>query len=434
MRICMFTNTYLPHVGGVAKSVASFSEDLRKHGHGVLIVAPVYEKEAERRTDETDVLRLPAIQNFNGSDFSLRLPVPFVVDGKLDKFQPQIIHSHHPYLLGDTALRAARERGLPLVFTHHTLYENYTHYVPLDSKGMRRFVIHLSTEYANLCTRVIAPSKSISDLLVKRGVKRPIAEIPTGVDTNFFSAGHRERARRELGLTERDFLLGHLGRLAPEKNLEYLAAAAADYLKKDERAWFLVVGSGPSEDQIKRVFTKQGVRKRLIMVGRKVGSDLADLYAAMDLFIFASHSETQGMVLTEAMASGKPVIALDASGVREVVRDGYNGRLLGAEASISDFSAAIAETARDKDLMKQYGLAARKTANEFSREVCSKKLEDLYQTLQEKHTRSGRPESMDHQPLASIVERLKVEWELAVGMTAAVVEAFASDEEDTGLE
>ncbi|MBI4774434.1 MAG: glycosyltransferase [Deltaproteobacteria bacterium] len=434
MRICMFTNTYLPHVGGVANSVAAFAEDLRYHGHGVLIVAPVYEREGEKPDGETDVLRLPAIQNFNGSDFSLRLPVPFVIEGKLDKFRPQIIHSHHPYLLGDTALRTARRRRLPLVFTHHTLYENYTHYVPLESKGMRRFVVRLSTEYANLCTRVIAPSKSILDLLVKRGVTRPIVEIPTGVDTNFFSAGQRERARRKLGLSEGNIVLGHLGRLAPEKNLEYLAAAAADYVKKDEHAWFLAVGSGPSEDEIKRAFARRSIRKRLIMAGQKAGSELADLYAAMDLFLFASRTETQGMVLTEAMASGKPVIALDASGVREVVRDRYNGRLLDAEAPVDDFSAAIAETIRDKDLMKRYGLAARKTANEFSREVCSKKLEDLYQSLEAEHARSRRREATDHQALTSIVERLKVEWELAVGMTSAVVEAFASDDEDIGVE
>ena len=113
MRICMFTNTYLPHVGGVARSVAAFSEDLRKLGHEVLVAAPVYEDEDAEPDDESQVLRLKAIQNFNGSDFSLRLPEPFVIDDKLDEFDPHLIHSHHPYLLGDTALRAARQEACP---------------------------------------------------------------------------------------------------------------------------------------------------------------------------------------------------------------------------------------------------------------------------------------------------------------------------------
>jgi len=297
---------------------------------------------------------------------------------------------------------------------------------------MRRFVIRLSTEYANLCTKVIAPSRSISDLLAQRGVIRPTAVIPTGVDMDFFSGGRRERVRRDLGLSEKNLLLGHLGRLAPEKNLEYLAAAAADYMQKNEHARFLVVGAGPSEDEIQRVFSRKGVRKRLIMAGRKVGSDLADMYAAMDLFIFASHSETQGMVLTEAMASGKPVIALDASGVREVVRDGYNGRLLAAEASTTEFSAAIAETVREPDRMRRYVSAALETATAFSRKACSKKLEDLYLSLEEKHAERHRSKESDHQRLVSIIQRIKVEWEIAVGMTSAVVEALSSEDEDTG--
>ncbi len=274
----------------------------------------------------------------------------------------------------------------------------------------------------------------MSDLLSKRGVARPIVEIPTGVDTVFFSTGQREPTRRALGLSESDFLLGHLGRLAPEKNLEYLAASAADYMQRDERAWFFVAGSGPSEDVIKRILTNRGVRHRLILAGQQVGRDLADAYTAMDLFIFASHSETQGMVLTEAMAAGKPVIALDAPGAREVVRDGYNGRLLAAEASIHDFAAATAEMAQNEYLVRKYGRAARETAKEFSRKICSNKLKDLYHSIREEYAPHGRAESMDYQPWVSILERLKAEWDLAVGKTTAVVEAFTSDDEEFSLE
>ena len=120
MRVVMMTNTYLPHVGGVAKSVESFSNELRKMGLSVMVVAPEFPGMPET---ETDVVRLPAIQRFNGSDFSVRLPVPGLLTEPLDRFQPDLIHTHHPFLLGDTALRVASGRGIPLVFTHHTLYE-----------------------------------------------------------------------------------------------------------------------------------------------------------------------------------------------------------------------------------------------------------------------------------------------------------------------
>ena len=120
MKICMFTNTYLPHVGGVARSVSFFTEDLRRLGHDVLVVAPEYDDEGGRFEDDEDVLRLPAIQNFNGSDFSVRLPVPFLIDEKVREFEPDIIHSHHPYLLGDAALRMARKyRGAPGFHSPH---------------------------------------------------------------------------------------------------------------------------------------------------------------------------------------------------------------------------------------------------------------------------------------------------------------------------
>ncbi len=143
MNILMMTNTYLPHTGGVARSVAWFSEEYRRQGHRVLVVAPTF---PHAPAEEPDVIRLPAIQNFNGSDFSVRLPAPGLLVGALDRFEPEIVHSHHPFLTGDTALRVASSRNLPLVFTHHTMYEHYTHYVPGDSPPLRRLSERLATE------------------------------------------------------------------------------------------------------------------------------------------------------------------------------------------------------------------------------------------------------------------------------------------------
>ena len=416
MNICMFTNTYLPHVGGVARSVATFAEDLYRLGHKVLVVAPTFHEDIVSAGERYEVLRLPAIQNFNGSDFSLRIPIPFVINHKIDQFSPDVIHSHHPYLLGDAAIRAARTRNLPLVFTHHTLYEQYTHYVPLDSKTLRHFVIELSTEYANLCVKVVAPSLSVARLLLKRGVEKPIEEIPTGVDVQFFGEGLGEKIRQSHGIPQDALVIGHVGRLAPEKNLTYLAEAVALFLESNREAFFVVAGSGPSESRIKRIFADKSLSDQLRMLGTVTGQDLANVYQAMDLFVFSSKSETQGMVLTEAMAAATPVIALDASGAREVVEDGLNGRLLSETASPQSFAQAIREFSEDTTRAKEWQKEALKTAKRFSRERSVERLVRLYQSILDYGTDHRNHELI---PFDALRRRLKAEWELISEKTKA---------------
>src|SRR5690606_8780838 len=160
------------------RSVEAFTAEYRKLGHRVLVVAPEFSGLPDH---EFDVVRIPAIQKFNASDLSFALPMPTGLTDILEDFAPDIIHSQHPFLLGNTALRFARYFDRPLVFTHHTLYEQYTHYVPGDLPLFKRFIVELATRYANLCDQVFAPSESIRDILVRRGVSAPIKVVPTGV-------------------------------------------------------------------------------------------------------------------------------------------------------------------------------------------------------------------------------------------------------------
>lgn len=423
MNICMFTNTYLPHVGGVARSVSAFTEDLRELGHRVLVVAPVFKGSGRGGMDQGGVLRVPAIQNFNGSDFSVRLPLPFFIDDQVKAFKPDIIHSHHPFLLGDTALRTARSYRLPLIFTHHTLYEQYTHYVPFDSPTMKRFVIHLVTEYVNLCDAVIAPSRSVAELLRQRGVARPIREVPTGIDTAFFGAGDGSRCRKRLNIGEDMLVIGHLGRLAREKNLPYLARAVALFLKTRPNACFLISGKGDAENDIRQIFVEAGQEKKLFKLDILTGTDLADCYRAMDLFVFASESETQGLVLAEAMAAATPVVALNASGVREVLEDGNNGFMLPSNASAVNFSEAIARYAamgrEERRAMEQAALAS---AAGFSRERCVQRLFDLYAEARAAHAGGGA--SKEGGRLEAVLSRLETEWDLLAEKLEAVAETF----------
>jgi 1,2-diacylglycerol 3-alpha-glucosyltransferase len=325
MKILMVTNTYSPHVGGVAQSVQSFSAEYRRRGHQVLTVAPTY-----KGVDETeiDVIRIGAIENFNGTDFSFVLPPRFRVARVMDAFRPDIIHSHHPFLLGASAARLARSRGVPLVFTHHTLYERYTHYAPWDSEAMKRLATRLSTRYANRSDAVFAPSQSVADILHQRRVVTPVFVVPSGVRLEDFQTGDGAGFRTDWDLPQDAIVVGHVGRLAPEKNLPFLAGAIATFLASLPSAYALFVGDGPCRDSMQLTFCEAGVGERVRFSGSLRAKQLVDSYHAMSAFAFSSLSETQGLVLAEAMAAGVPVVALDAPGVREIVHDRVNGRLV----------------------------------------------------------------------------------------------------------
>jgi glycosyltransferase involved in cell wall biosynthesis len=423
MNIVMLTNTFTPHIGGVARSVEAFTNEYRRRSHRVLVVAPEF---PDMPQHEIDVVRIPAIQNFNGSDFSVVLPVSGLLTEVLDEFSPDIIHAHHPYLLGVTALRVARYRNLPLVFTHHTLYEEYTHYVPGDAPKLRRFIIEAAIRYANLSDRVFAPSESIMKLLRERGVETPVTVVPTGVQAEHFAHGNGERFRVATGIPEDAFVVGHLGRLAPEKNLKFLAEAAAAFLKTTSRAHFLVIGTGPSGRTIRDIFTREGLETRLHIASVLEHEQLADALQAMNLFAFASKSETQGMVLTEAMAAGLPVVALDANGVREVVSDYKNGRLLHGE-SIEAFVSALQWVAGlSEKQVRELARAAHETAEVFSMSHSADKALACYTNLRD-NISVERPEQEEH--WHHLLDLIKVEWEILKGIGSATDAALGTDEE-----
>ncbi len=419
MRVVMMTNTYLPHVGGVARSVETFTQQLRSSGHEVLVVAP---ESSQTESAEAGVLRVPAVQNFNGSDFAVRLPIPGLVSSALTEFQPDILHVHHPFLLGDTAQRVAAQLNLPLVFTHHTMYERYTHYVPGDSSTLQRFVRDLATHFANLCDGVIAPSESIADELQERGVTVPIVAIPTGIDLARFSTGNGNEWRSRLNLPRGTFLLGHVGRLAPEKNLTFLAHAVVRFLHQHAGAHFFVVGSGPCEEDIQAICQRAHVADRLHLVGSLSGRELVDAYSAMDAFAFASTSETQGLVLAEAMTAGVPVVALDAPGAREVVRDYVNGRLL-PRPEIRRFSQALMWIAHHAD-RRRLRTAARQTAELFSAERSCQRLVELYDQIVTQ-PRPSRVASQDDSAWEAAMRMVEAEYQLWTNRAAAASSAIS---------
>ena len=426
MNILMMTNTFPPYVGGVARSVEVFTIEYRKRGHRVLVVAPEYENMPE---NEIDVIRIPAIQRFNGSDFSVILSTPGYLTEAIEEFKPDIVHSHHPFLIGVTAFRMARKYELPIVFTHHTMYEQYTHYVPGDSETLKRFVIKLSTSYSNLCDQVFAPSKSVASVLADRGVFAQIDVVPSGVNLEQFARGDGPGFRAAMDIPQDAIVVGHVGRLAPEKNLEFLAKALVAFFKSESRAHFLVVGNGPSSKAIRQIFFREKMAGRLHIAGVLDHPLLTSAYRAMDVFAFASKSETQGLVLIEAMAARVPVVALDAPGVREVVVDQHNGRLLHSE-TVEEFLSALQWVASlSPAQLQQLMDRAKNTARAFSIERSADEALALYEHLREKKFVHRRAE---YNVWTTALRMIKAEWDVLKGVAGAAADAALSVHEPGG--
>lgn len=407
MNILMFTNTYSPIVGGVSESVQRFVECFRAAGHRVLVVAPTLDGQPET---ETDVIRVPAMQRFNGSDFSLPVTVPGSLDDAIRAFAPDIVHSNHPFLLGDTAVRVAQGRGLPLVFTHHTLYEHYTHYVPGNSPVMQRFALALSNGYSELCDTVIAPSESIRTILRERGVRAELEVVPSGVDIERFAEGHREHWRAHFGIDEHAHVVGHVGRLAQEKNLPFLTRSVCQALSEHPDMHFMVVGDGDERDAILTQAHQMGVGDRVHLTGVLKAQALIDAYHAMDSFAFASFSETQGMVVVEAMAAGLPVVALDATGVREVLSHERNGLLL-PEQDEQAFASALGSLS-DPQRCQSLREGAIATAADFDTCRCADQCLAVYERLLTAHRNEASSLGSNQTTWEQARARLEAEWNL----------------------
>lgn len=427
MNIAMFTNTFTPHVGGVARAVSGLAEGLRTRGHRVLVVAPTFPGMPK---NEEGVVRIPAVQRFAGSDFSMPLPITLPLTAELDAFDPDIVHSHHPFLLGDTALRVAAGRRIPAVFTYHTRYELYGHYVAQDSEVMKRLVVKLALGYCDLCNHVIAPSESIAGMLARNGVTAPVSVIPSGINCALFAGGNADRTRDLLAIPKGAPVVGHVGRLAPEKNLSFLTEALSHFLEDNSRAYCVVTGDGPQRAFMEQAFLTRGLSARVRFTGVLTGNDLADAYGAMDIFAFSSMSETQGLVLAEAMASGTPVVALDAPGAREVVRDRINGRLLHADASSGEFAQALADlTGLDEKDAETMRSEARKTADAFSAETALNRTIALYEEL---CAHSARPVKPSTDLWETAKRRIAREVELLGNVAQAVSDAVLVEGPENG--
>ncbi|MDR7418010.1 MAG: glycosyltransferase [Armatimonadota bacterium] len=377
VRVGMFSDSYLPRISGVVRSIEAFVTELRRQGHHASVFAPAYPGYVDR---DPDVVRFPSVRAPGVPDFPLAVPVVRRFVAGLRPRRLMVVHTHSPFLMGGAGRYASLRLRLPLIFTHHTMYSEYVHYVPLVSQRFSREVVtRYTVVYCNRCATVIAPSQAVRQFLLDRGVHTPIEVLPTaGLDLAKFGRLDPSWVRRRYAIPSGAPLLITVGRLAREKRFDMLLAAFAKASRgRAER--LLVVGGGPEAKELREMAVQFGVAQQVSFTGPLEHDRVLDCYAAADIFAFASPTETQGMVVVEAMAAGLPVVAVGAGGVAEAVRDGQTGLLTLADADA--LASAMRRMLDDTALRARCAAAGREAARAYAIEALVHKLVGLYREV-----------------------------------------------------
>ncbi len=399
MRVGMFTNVYLPTTNGVVVSVETFRKALTQLGHDVFIFGPDC-GEIEDRAPY--IFRYPAIE-LPLQKYPLTLPVSPFIDRLLPCLKPHVLHANHPALLGRVAARKSQELDLPLVFTYHTRYADYSHYAdPLPQENVKDFIHHWLASFMEQCHWVVVPSESIKEMASKHyGVSERISVVPTGIDTQRFQRTSQQDAREELGWKPETRYLVSIGRLAKEKSFDLLLDSFAKL--EDATTHLVIIGSGDEKKALERRASDLGLAERVTFTGLVPFEQVSTYLCASDLFVFASITETQGLVTLEAMASGLPVVAVDASGTREAVDPACS---ILTEHDAEALAVGIREMLGRQDL-PAVRKAARLRASEFDILSQGRAMVEVYKAAQEAH-RMG-------QTVLKVTHEWKRRWEEFLG-------------------
>ncbi len=379
MNIGIFTNNYLPNPYGVTGSIESFRKEFEKPGHQVFIFAPKWKGYADQNKN---VFRYPSVDIKIKFRFPLAVPYSRKMDKIISGLKLDIIHSQHPNLLGGEASKWARRKNIPLVFTWHTLYDRYTNFFPfLPKKMAANWIIKRAVKYANQADQIIVPTPSVMGIIKKWGVaNQNIAAIPTGIEEEIYQNPDRNFIRKKYGIKEGEILLLLISRLTEEKNIGFLIEAVIEIMEHNQKIKFLLGGEGYLLPKIREIFKKKHLENRVAFSGLVERKEMKNYLAAGDIFVHASKSETQGMILSEAMYAGLPIVAIAAPGANSLVRNNATGFL--AEENKEEFNKAVEKLIRDENLRKRFSEEAKKVARgNYTSQICAKKMLGVYEEV-----------------------------------------------------
>lgn len=375
MRIGIFTDTYEPQINGVVTSIAILKRELIKAGHEVFVFCP----RVPGFSDATpNIFRFPSIPFWLLPEHRISFAASFLVKN-FEKLGLDIIHSHTPFFIGKLAIKLAKKYHLPHIHTYHTFFEKYGHYILLPEFINHYVTRFLSKRFCEQARLILVPSADMAEVLKKYHFKTKIMTIPTGIDLDGFSKQPDEKLLVASGLKKDRQYLIYAGRLAQEKNLDFLLNAFAGIAGKFPQVDFLLVGDGPKKAHLKRLAQKLNLVSRVIFTGYLDRAKVLHFLKIAKIFLFASLTEAQGLVILEAMAAGLPVVALFAMGIDEIMPASHGGFL--TDHSEEEFSEKVSLLLSDENLWQKKSAEARSIAQDFSSVAMARKVIEIYRSF-----------------------------------------------------
>lgn len=399
MNIAMFTDAYYPRINGVAISVKSYAEELSNLGHTVCIVCCNYEKPTESNNyskfyydenTESDsrikILRLPTFEVFfSDEDRSARLDQWHIIKKEMDNFKPDIVHINSEFIIGYFGLTYGRHRKVPIVYTFHTLWEDYVegyiHFMPTGSakkiaKNMIRFYLKRADE-------IICPTQRIADVVRDYKIDRPTDILPTGIPESITSYKKEykqlffNQLHKLLPYIQKKHILLYVGRVVKEKNLDFLFPVLFTVKKVVPDTILMIVGGGPELEPLKEKAKRMHCTRDICFTGYRSRDELAYFYTLADAFVFPSLTETQGLVTIEAMMAGLPVVAIGEMGTLDVMQ-GDNGGFM-VHNDVTEFSDRVIDLLTDKKLHDAKSAEAKEWSQQWALSKLTPKLVGYYE-------------------------------------------------------
>jgi 1,2-diacylglycerol 3-alpha-glucosyltransferase len=380
LKIAFVTNTYEPIIGGVAVSVKSFCDSLSDIGHQVYILAPNFSNYWDTNPN---VFRISSVT----TNYRMKYPLPYNCNGQLSQIlkdlRINIVHSHHPLWLGMSALSVSRELNIPIVFTYHTMYEEYAHYMPFHNIfGLKDRLQRRAIGYADSCNLVITPTTAIKKILKSRGCKSPIAVLPTGISQHLTvpkESSVFDGIFNRYRITSQDTIFLCVTRLAKEKNCDFLISVSLELINHMPTAKILIIGDGHRKNELIKVVREKERQDNILFVGDVPYKDMACFYRIANLLLFVSQSETQGLPLTEALKFGLPIVALESPATNELVGKLKTGLVVKGDES--EFVKTILELMDQPRLLRHYAQFNMSMAERFRMIDMSNKLIEIYKSV-----------------------------------------------------
>ena len=381
MRVLFVSDVFFPRVNGVSTSIATFRADLERLGVETVLVAPRYTGEAE--SAEHAVVRVASSKvPGDPEDRRMRWGALCRTLAELEREPFDLVHVHTPFVAHYAGVRTARRRRVPCLATYHTFFEEYLHhYVPVLPRTVGRTLARAFTR--SQCSDVqalVAPSEPLRQVLRDYGVETPVHVIPTGLPADRFQPGNAARFRALAQLPAHRPLVTYVGRVAHEKNIDFLVRVFARVRQSVPEAMLIIAGEGPAREALRKLVEQLGLTEDVRFVGYlDRNTSLLDCYAAASVFVFASRTETQGLVLLEALAQGCAVVSTAELGTKSILAPAC-GALI-AEEREQPFAAAVVQVLRDADLRSTLSDQAGTYARGWSSASMAARLAELYRTL-----------------------------------------------------